>query len=114
MKYIFNFLMMIIAYNAFAQRGDNEKKRNIITFTNGDEAVTIIENSERNVIQLTTTDDVNRYEMLDLSNHEEVHRSSKKKELIRADQFGDKYMVGDIVREPSAEIEDEEEETNGA
>lgn len=78
MKYLFNFLMMFIAYNAFAQSGKNEKIKNIVTFPNGDEAITIIENSERNVIQLTTTDDYNRYEMLDLSNHEAAHRTTKK------------------------------------
>jgi len=117
MKYLFNFLMMFIAYNAFGQNGKNEKTRNIVTFPNGDEAITIIENSDKNVIQLTTTEDYNRYETLDLSNHEAVHRSSNKKGRIRSDiidQFGENYMVGKNEDEPTVESEDEEEETSGA
>ena len=69
--------MMFIAYNGFSQNG-KRKRRSITTFPNGDEAITIIENSETNVIRLTSTEAYNRYEMLDLSNHEVVHRSSKK------------------------------------
>lgn len=117
MKYLFNFLMMFIAYNAFAQSGKNEKIKNIVTFPNGDEAITIIENSERNVIQLITTDDYNRYEMLDLSNHEAAHRATKKRGLMSGDakdQFGGNYMVGKNEREPTVESENEEEETSGA
>ena len=79
MKYILKFLMMFIAYNAFAQSNNNQQKRHIITLQNGDEDITIIEDSEKNVIQLTTTDDSSRYNMLDLSNHEVKHRSTKKK-----------------------------------
>ena len=84
MKYIFNLLMMFIAYNGFSQNHRKEKK-NITTFPNGDEAITIIENSDTNVIRLTRTDDYNKYEMLDLSNHEAVHRTSKKREIIETE-----------------------------
>jgi len=82
MKYIFNLLMMLIVYNGFSQKAEKSKRVNITTFPNGDEAITIIENSDTNVIRLTRTQDYNKYEMLDLSNHEAVHRTSKKRGII--------------------------------
>ena len=117
MKYILKFLMMFIAYNAFAQSSNSQEKRHIITLQNGDEDITIIEDSEKNVIQLTTTDDSSRYEMLDLSNHEVNHRSTKKKGLIRADflnQYGDNYTVDESDRNHPGEWENENDDTSGA
>lgn len=117
MKYILKFLMMFIAYNAFAQSNNNQQKRHIITLQNGDEDITIIEDSEKNVIQLTTTDDSSRYNMLDLSNHEVKHRSTKKRGIIRADfidQNRDDYTVEGSDRNHPGELEDENEDTSGA
>ena len=68
MKYVFKFLMMFIVYNGFAQGGQNGKNKNIITFPNGDESITIIENQDKNIIQLTSSEPENEYDMLDLSN----------------------------------------------
>ena len=85
MKFIFNLLMMFIVYNGFSQNSEKSKRRNITTFPNGEEAITIIENSDKNVLRLTRTEDYNRYEMLDLSNHEAVHRPSKKRGIIEMD-----------------------------
>ena len=73
--------MLFIAYNGFAQNESKIKKSAITTFPNGDEAITIIENSDTNVIKLISSRDFNEYEMLDLSNHEVDHRSSKKGRL---------------------------------
>ena len=101
MKFIFNLLMMFIVYNGFSQNTEKSKRRNITTFPNGDEAITIIENSDTNVIRLTRTEDYNRYEMLDLSNHEAVHRPSKKGELLKwTEQISTKGVTQLEVRTP--------------
>ena len=116
MKYILKLLMMFIAYSTFAQNSNNQQKRTI-TLQNGDEDITIIKSSEKNVIQLSATDDSNRNNMLDLSNHEANHRSTKKKGLIRTDllnQYGENYTVEESSRNHARDLEDESEETSGA
>ena len=111
MKYIFNLIMMFIAYNGFSQSTENRERRNITTFPNGDESITIIENSETNVIQLTRTEDFNKYEMLDLSNHEAVHRSTKKRGMLRMDGTDHKswsYRNEKTISAPKHEIDDDD------
>jgi len=97
MRYIFNFMMMFIGYMGFAQQNTNEKEDSYTTtFPNGDEAITIIENSKSNVLKLTLSEDFNKYQMLDLSNHEAIHRNSmnRRTNLInRANQKKGNYTA---------------------
>ena len=109
MKFIFNLLMMFIVYNGFSQNSEKSKRRNITTFPNGEEAITIIENSDKNVLRLTRTEDYNRYEMLDLSNHEAVHRPSKKRGIIEMDG-ADENHGSYTIRSSNSQVKDEEEE----
>jgi hypothetical protein len=77
MKYIFNFMMMFIGYMGYAQTNTNGKENNhITTFPNGDEAITIIENSKSNILKLTSSDSYDKYKTLELSNHEAVHNKA--------------------------------------
>ena len=69
----------------------------------------IIAKSDKNVIKLTTTADYNKYEILDLSNHEAIHKSASRKKLIQADQ-DDYYMVDGSEKGP----EDENNDSSGA
>lgn len=109
MKFIFNFIMMFIAYNGFAQYERGEKTKKTVTFSNGDEEIKIIAESDKNVIKLTTTTDYHKYEILDLSHHEAVHKSPDRRKLREAEQ-GESYMV-----EGSAEeTKNENEESSGA
>ena len=113
MKFIFNLLMMIIVYNGFSQNSEKSKRRNITTFPNGEEAITIIENSDKNVLRLTRTEDYNRYEMLDLSNHEAVHRPSKKRGIIRTD-ISDQNQGSYTLRNPNTEgLKESDDEGSG-
>lgn len=109
--------MMFIAYNGFSQNGEKKRRRSITTFPNGDEAIIIIENSEKNVIRLTRNDTYNKFEMLDLSNHEVVHRSSKKRELTGAestDQLDASYTVGKPKIESKNKNDDKKWDSDGA
>jgi hypothetical protein len=117
MKYLLKMFMMFIAYNGFAQSVQKEKTNSIITFPNGDESITIIENAHKNVIQLRATELVNEYEMLDLSNHEAAHRLSKKRGLIRgeaADQLEDQYVIGRREEEAPKQNDEHEDDSSGA
>ena len=49
------------------------------TFPNGDEAITIIESSESNVLKLTKADNYYDYGVLELAKHEMVHKTVKKR-----------------------------------
>ena len=100
---------MIIVYNGFSQNGEKSKRANITTFPNGDEAITIIENSDANVIRLTRTEDYNKYEMLELSNHEAVHRTSKKREII-ATEGTEQDRGSYTIRSSNTKARDENED----
>lgn len=107
--------MMFIVYNGFAQSNEKSKKNNVITFPNGDEAITIIANSDNNVIRLTEAESYNQYEMLDLSNHEAVHRSTKKRGFIRTDAtVNDKGSYSLRSHKAGTRDEEENEEINSS
>lgn len=74
--------MMFIGYMGFAQMNTNGKeKHHFVTFPNGDEAITIIENSKSNILKLTSSDNHDKYKSLELSNHEAVHSMSNKRRV---------------------------------
>lgn len=103
---------MIIAYNGYAQDPEKKKVKSITTFPNGDESIIIIENAGKCVIQLSSTQNSNEYEMLDLSNHEAAHRLSKKREILKrqaADQLDDQYVIGRREDELPEEVQDDDE-----
>ena len=61
--------------------------------------------------KLTTTDDYSKYDILDLSNHEEIHKSSNRKKLIEAES-NTYYMVEGSDKDP--EDENENDDSSGA
>ena len=97
MRYVFNIVMMFIGYMGFAQSNSNGKENSYTTtFPNGDEAITIIENSKSNVLKLTLSEDFNKYKMLELSSHEAAHRNSRNRRanlINRANQKKGNYTV---------------------
>ena len=110
MKYVFNVLMMLMGYTGFSQSANTGKAiNNTITFPNGDEAITIIENSESNVLKLTTGDNYDSYEMLELSNHEVYHNLSNKRRIEPMDSTVSKqgrYTVKNSEKDPEDSKED--------
>ena len=100
---------MIIAYNGFAQNAQKEKTKSTVTFSNGDEAIKIIEKSDKNVIKLTTTADYDKYEMLDLSHHEAIHKSAGRRKLIEAEQDASHMADGS-----EKDTEDQNDNSSGA
>ena len=108
---------MFIVYNGFSQNTEKSKRKNITTFPNGDESITIIENSDTNVIRLTRTEDYNKYEMLDLSNHEAVHRPGKKRGIIKTEgteQNHGIYTIRSSNNNAKNENEDDGPDSSGA
>lgn len=105
--------MMFIVYNGFSQSTEKSKRKIITTFPNGDESITIIENSDTNVIRLTNTEDYNKYEMLDLSNHEAVHRISKKRGIIETEGTASNHGSY-TIRSMNTKAKKEDEDPNSS
>lgn len=80
----------LISLTGFAQTsGVNQPEKvtkYVTTFPNGDEAITIIESSNSNVLKLTSADNFYKYEILELANHELVHKSNNKGKVCDIDK----------------------------
>ena len=89
--------MMLIAFMGYSQSNNSGKESNhVTTFPNGDESITIIENSKSNVLKLSLSEDFERYQSLELSNHEAVHNYSNRKRMSlmsKVDQKKGSYTV---------------------
>ena len=80
----------LISLTGFAQTSDvnqpEKVTKYVTTFPNGDEAITIIESSSSNVLKLTSADNFYKYEILELANHELVHKSNNKGKVCDIDK----------------------------
>ena len=80
----------LISLTGFAQTNNSTNKgkvtKYITNFPNGEEAITIIETSNSNVLKLTSADNFYKYEILELANHELVHRSGNKGKICDIDK----------------------------
>jgi len=80
----------LISLAGFAQTSNVDQPEKVTkyvtTFPNGDEAITIIESSSSNVLKLTSADNFYKYEILELANHELVHKSNNKGKVCDIDK----------------------------
>jgi len=91
MQYIILFIAVILIGSSGFSQTKNTKQpekvtKYITTFPNGEEAITIIESSNSNVLKLTSSDNFYKYEILELANHELVHKSSNKGKVCDIDK----------------------------
>ena len=68
----------LISSMSFAQEQPTKVVKYVTTFPNGEEAITIIESSNSNILKLTSADNFYKYEILELANHELVHKATNK------------------------------------
>ena len=80
----------LISLTGFAQTQNSDQldkiTKYITTFPNGEEAITIIENSNSNDLKLSSAENFYKYEILESSNHELVHRSNNKGKVCNIDK----------------------------
>ncbi len=80
----------LISLTGFAQTTNANQPdkitKYVTTFPNGEEAITIIENSNSNVLKLTSADNFYKYEILELANHELVHKSNNRGKVCDIDK----------------------------
>jgi hypothetical protein len=80
------FTFTFISLIGFSQNQPEKITRYITTFPNGEEAITIIESSNSSTLKLTSADNFYKYEILDLANHELVHKSTNKGKVCDIDK----------------------------
>lgn len=80
------FTFTLISLMGFAQEQSNKVVKYVTTFPNGEEAITIIESSNSNILKLTSADNFYKYEILELANHELVHKATNKGKVCDIDK----------------------------
>jgi len=76
----------LISSMCFAQEQPKKVVKYVTTFPNGEEAITIIESSNSNILKLTSADNFYKYEILELANHELAHKSTNKGKICDIDK----------------------------
>jgi len=83
-------VISLISFAGFAQNQEPVKQdkitKYITTFPNGEDAITIIENSNSDNLKLTSADNFYKYEILESANHELVHGSDNRGNVCDIDK----------------------------
>lgn len=74
MKNILKFTLLLFGFMGFSQSVKQNKNGNTVTFPNGDESIVITTGNQANLLTLTSNNQTDRFEALELSNHEAVHQ----------------------------------------
>ena len=84
------FAITLISLTGYAQTNNSNESNKVIkyvtNFPNGEEAITITETTTSNILKLTSADDFYKYEILELANHELVHRSKNNGKICDIDK----------------------------
>ena len=80
----------LISFTGFAQNQEPVKQdkitKYVTTFPNGEDAITIVENSNSDNLKLTSADNFYKYEILESANHELVHGSDNSGKVCDIDK----------------------------
>ena len=83
-------LFALVATTAFAQTTTDKQSERITkyvtTFPNGEEAITVTDNSASSNLMLSSVDNFYKYEILESSNHELVHGSENRGKVCDIDK----------------------------
>jgi len=83
-------VLALAATSAFAQSDTNKQSeiitKYVTTFPNGEEAITITDNSASTNMMLSSADNFYKYEILEPSNHELVHGSENQGKVCDIDK----------------------------
>ena len=90
MKNLFLLIAFIlVTFTGFAQTEKTAPAKitkYVTTFPNGEEAITILENSTSNNLQLSSAENFYKYEILEPANHELVHHSANRGKVCEIDK----------------------------
>ena len=87
MKTIFlTIVISFISLIGFSQEKSAKTIKYVTTFPNGEEAITIVDNSASANLKLTSAENFYKYEILAPENHELIHSSSNKGKVCEIDK----------------------------
>ena len=90
MKNLFLLIALtLVTFTGFAQTEKTAPAKitkYVTTFPNGEEAITILENSTSNNLQLSSAENFYKYEILEPANHELVHHSANRGKVCEIDK----------------------------
>jgi hypothetical protein len=99
MKNIFKMLIMLTGYIGLSQSERGMTKGTTVTFPNGDESIVITTGEKTNMLQLTNNSQTDRFEGLELSNHEVVHQKGLPGFSPEPDSLGGERAEYSLYRE---------------
>ncbi len=80
-------VITLISLIGFAQQEQVDKiTKYVTTFPNGEDAITIIDNSNLDNLQLTSAENFYKYEILAPANHELIHQSTNRGRVCEIDK----------------------------
>ncbi len=85
-KTILTIAITLISLTGFAQQNRGKITKYVTTFPNGEEAITIIDNSVSDNLKLTSAENFYKYEILAPENHELIHGSENHGKVCEIDK----------------------------
>ncbi len=84
---ILTIVITLISLTGFAQQEQVDKiTKYVTTFPNGEDAITIVDHSNSNNLELTSAENFYKYEILAPANHELVHQSTNRGRVCEIDK----------------------------
>ncbi|UCE93248.1 MAG: hypothetical protein JSV73_10610 [Flavobacteriaceae bacterium] len=86
---ILTFAILLLSFAGIAQETNKQSEKltkYVTTFPNGEEAITITDNSASDNLKLSSADEFYKYEILETSNHELVHGSDNQGKVCNIDK----------------------------
>ena len=83
-KTVFTIAIALIAFTGFAQKAKVTKY--VTTFPNGEEAITIVDNTASTNLKLSSAESFYKYEILSPEDHELIHESNNRGKVCEIDK----------------------------
>lgn len=109
MKNLVKFTLLLFGFIGFSQSVKKNENVRTVTFPNGDESIVITTGKQANLLKLTSHNQADRFEGLELSNHEAVHQRELPGIGPGLDSLTQYYSHYSLYREE--EIQQEEQDT---
>jgi len=114
MKDILKVTLLLFGFMGFSQSVKQKEKVNMVTFPNGDESIVITTGKQANLLTLTSNSQTDRFEALELSNHEAVHQRELPGIDPGLDSLTQYYSRYSVLREEEEINQEEQEKGSGA
>lgn len=102
---------MLVGFMGFSQSVKQKEKSVTVTLENGDESIMITQGKQANLLRLTSHNQTDRFEGLELSNHEVVHQRELPGIDPGLDSLTQRYLQYSVFREEETSPEGSDEDS---